>query len=203
MPVLAASAIVYALSEAIGRMACLSFGCCYGKPLREAGPRVARLFEHYHLVFHGNTKKAAYASGLAEEPLVPVQAITSIVFTLAGLTGLSFFLAGQWRLAVIIPAVATWGWRTVSETLRADHRGRSRISVYQWMALIAMAYLLMMLNVIPSEGPVPDLAAGLAQVTSAGVIVILQLLWVGLFLFYGRSRVTASLMSFHVVTEKV
>ena len=66
MPVLAASAIVYALSEAIGRMACLSFGCCYGKPLRDAGPRVARLFEHYQLVFHGSTKKAAYASGLSE-----------------------------------------------------------------------------------------------------------------------------------------
>lgn len=203
MPVLAASAIVYALSEAIGRMACLSFGCCYGKPLREAGPRVARLFGHYHLVFHGNTKKAAYASGLAEEPLVPVQAITSIVFTVAGLTGLGLFLAGSWRLAAIIPALATWGWRALSETLRADHRGHSRSSVYQWMALIAMAYLVLMLTVIPSEGLTPNLAAGLAQVTSAGVIVILQLLWAGLFLFYGRSRVTGSVVSFHVVAERV
>src|SRR5206468_9925961 len=52
LPVLAAAAIAYALSEAIGRMACLSFGCCYGKPLREASPRLARLFEHHHLVFH-------------------------------------------------------------------------------------------------------------------------------------------------------
>jgi len=203
MPVLAASAIVYALSEAIGRMACLSFGCCYGKPLRDAGPRVARLFEHYHLVFHGATKKAAYASGLAEEPLVPVQAITSIVFTLAGLTGLSFFLVEHWRLAAIIPALATWGWRAVSEILRADHRGHSRISAYQWMALIAIAYLLLALTVIPSEGPVPNLAAGLTALTSTLVIVILQLLWAGLFLFYGRSRVTGSVMSFHVVAEKV
>jgi hypothetical protein len=203
MPVLAASAIVYALSEAIGRMACLSFGCCYGKPLREAGPRVARLFEHYHLVFHGSTKKAAYASGLAEEPLVPVQAITSIVFMLAGLAGLALFLAGSWRLAAIIPALATWGWRAVSESLRADHRGDSRISVYQWMALIAMVYLALMLTVIPSEGPAPHLATGLAQVTSVGVIVMLQVLWVGLFLFYGRSRVTGSVLTFHVVAERV
>jgi hypothetical protein len=203
MPVLAASAIVYALSEAIGRMACLSFGCCYGKPLRAAGPRVARLFEHYHLVLHGNTKKAAYASGLAEEPLVPVQAITSIVFTLAGLVGLGLFLAGRWRLAAIIPALATWGWRVLSETLRADHRGNARISAYQWMALIAMAYLVLMLTVIPSEGPAPNLAPGLAQVTSAGAIVILQMLWIGLFLFYGRSRVTGSVVSFHVVAERV
>jgi hypothetical protein len=203
MPMLAASAITYALSEAIGRMACLSFGCCYGKPLRAASPRVARMFEHYHLVFHGATKKVAYASGLAEEPLVPVQAITSIVFTLSGLVGLSFFLAGYWRLAALVPAVATWGWRALSEMLRADHRGNSRISVYQWMALIAMAYLTMMLMVIPSEGPLPNLVAGLSQVRPAGVIVMLQALWVGLFLYYARSRVTGSIVSFHVVAERV
>ena len=76
-------------------MACLSFGCCYGKPLREASPRLARLFGRYHAVFHGETKKAAYASGLAEEPLIPVQAITSVVLALAGLVGLALFLAGS------------------------------------------------------------------------------------------------------------
>ena len=203
LPMLAAAAIAYALSESIGRMACLSFGCCYGKPLREASPRVARMFGHFHLVFHGDTKKAAYASGLAEEPLVPVQAITSIVFALAGLAGLGLFLAGSWRLAAIAPVIATWGWRAVSEMLRADHRGNARISAYQVMALIAMAYLTLMLMVIPSDGPTPNLAAGLAQVTSAGVIVLLQVCWVGLFLFYGRSRVTGSVVSFHVVAERI
>jgi hypothetical protein len=203
LPLLGAAAIAYALSEAIGRMACLSFGCCYGKPLREAGPRVARLFGRYHLVFHGDTKKAAYASGLAEEPLIPVQAITSVVFALAGLAGLALFLAGHWRLAAIVPAVATWGWRAMSEMLRADHRGHSRISVYQVMALIAIAYLVVMLSILPSEGPALNLAAGLAQVTSAAVIVLLQACWVGLFLYYGRSRVTGSVVSFHVVAERV
>jgi hypothetical protein len=203
LPILAAAAIAYALSESIGRLACLSFGCCYGKPLRATSPRVARMFEHHNLVFHGNTKKAAYASGLAEEPLVPVQAITSIVFALAGLAGLGLFLAGSWRLAAIIPALATWGWRALSEMLRADHRGHARISAYQWMALIAMAYLVVALTVIPSEGPSPNLAAGLAQLTSAGVVVLLQVCWAWLFLFYGRSRVTGSVVSFHVVADRV
>ena len=138
MPVLAASAIVYALSEAIGRMACLSFGCCYGKPVRDASPRLARLFARFPLVFRGDTKKAAYASGLADEPLIPVQTITSLVFTLAGLVGLGFFLSGHWRLAGLVPALATWSWRALSEGLRADYRGNSRISAYQVMALIAM-----------------------------------------------------------------
>jgi len=203
MPTVAATAIVYALSEAIGRMACLSFGCCYGKPLREASPRLARMFGHFHAVFYGNTKKAVYASGLAGEPLIPVQAITSIVFVAAGLVGLWLFLAGDWRLAALVPALATWGWRAVSESLRADHRGHSRISAYQVMALISIVYLAMMVLLLPSDGPRPNLQAGLAQVTSAGVIVVLQVLWAGLFLYYGRSRVTASVMSFHVVAERV
>jgi hypothetical protein len=203
MPTLAASAIVYALSEAIGRMACLSFGCCYGKPLREASPRLARVFGYFPLVFHGSTKKVAYASSLAEEPLIPVQTITSAVFTTAGLVGLGLFLTGHWRLAGLVPAVSAWGWRALSECLRADHRGGSRISVYQVMALIAMSYLAVVFALFPSARPIPNLPAGLAEVTSAGVIVMLQVLWVVLFLYYGRSRVTSSVVSFHVVAERV
>ena len=61
----------------------------------------------------------------------------------------------------------------------------------------------LMLGIMPAGGPAPNLAAGLTQVTSVGVVVILQLLWIGLFLFYGRSRVTGSVMSFHVVAENV
>ncbi len=106
-------------------------------------------------------------------------------------------------LARMVPVVATWGWRSLSEMLRADHRGNSRISAYQVMALIAMAYLVVMLSVIPNEGLAPNLALGLAQLTSAGVIVLLQASRVGLFLFYGRSRVTVSVVSFHVVAERV
>ena len=203
MPMLAAAAIVYALSEAIGRLACISFGCCYGKPLRELSPRLARVFGHFALVFHGSTKKVAYASGLAEEPLIPVQTITSAVFTTAGLVGLGLFFAGHWRLAGLVPALAAWGWRALSEYLRADHRGDSRISVYQVMAFLAMGYLAVMLTVLPSDGPTPNLAAGLATVASPGAIVSLQVLWVLLFLYYGRSRVTSSVVSFHVVEDRV
>ena len=90
-----------------------------------------------------------------------------------------------------------------SESLRADYRGDSRISAYQVMAIVAMLYLTLMMTLLPGGGPLPNLAAGLAQVTSAGVIVALQVMWVGLFLFYGRSRVTDSVVSFHVVTERV
>ena len=33
-PVLAAMSIAYAVGEGVGRLACISFGCCYGKPPR-------------------------------------------------------------------------------------------------------------------------------------------------------------------------
>jgi hypothetical protein len=203
LPLLAAAGIAYSLSESIGRLACLSFGCCYGSPVRNASPRVARLFQHHHLVFHGSTKKAAYASGLAEEPLIPVQPITSILFAVAGIVGIALFLSGHWRTAAIVPAVATWGWRSMSEILRADYRGDRRISPYQVMSLMAMIYLVITLSLIPSEGPTPNLALGLAKATSTVVVVLLEACWVGLFLFYGRSRVTASTVSFHVVPERI
>jgi hypothetical protein len=203
LPLLAAASVCYALSESIGRLACLSFGCCYGVPLRDTSPRLARLFRRYHLVFHGDTKKAAYASGLAEQPLIPVQPITSIVFALAGLIGVAAFLAGHFRAAAIVPAVATWGWRAISETLRADFRGSSRISAYQVMALIAVSYLAWALCLVPTEGPLPNLTWGLTQAASTLVVVVLQACWVLLFLYYGRSRVTRSTVTFYVVHSQI
>jgi len=202
IPALAAAAIAYALAEALGRLACMSFGCCYGKPLRAASPGVAKLFRRFNTVFHGETKKAAYASGLEEEPLIPVQALTSIVFTIAGILGLMFFFTESWRLAVAIPVVGTWGWRAIAENLRADHRGDTRISVYQMMSLIAMVYLSAISYLLPATGPAPDLVLAFSQTATLPVFLVLQSLWALLFLFYGRSQVTASVVSFHVVMER-
>jgi hypothetical protein len=203
LPLLGAAGIAYAIAEAIGRLACISFGCCYGTPLRLAQPWLARLFRRYNLVFHGRTKKAAYASGLDEEPLIPVQAVTSIVFTLSGLAGLVLFLAQRWRLAMIVPVVGAWGWRVLAENLRADYRGASRISVYQTMSLVAMCYLIFAALIMPAEGVAPDLARGLSEITSIGVFVALQAVWILLFLYYGRSRVTGSVVSFHVIEKSI
>jgi hypothetical protein len=204
LPTLAATAIAYVLGESIGRLACLSFGCCYGMPLREASPSLARIFQKHNLVVSGPTKKASYASGLAGEPLIPVQAITSVVFAISGIVGVGLFLTQQFRLAALIPVLVSWGWRACSECLRADYRGTSRISPYQVMAIISALYLGAFLLLIPSGASVsPDLAAGFAQVCTAPVILLVQLFWVGLFLYYGRSRVTASTVSFHVITERI
>jgi hypothetical protein len=204
MPIFAAMAISYALGESVGRLACLSFGCCYGMPLRDASPVVARLFQTHNLVIRGPTKKAAYASGLAGEPLIPVQAITSAIFAIAGVVGVALFLMQRIRLAALVPAIATWGWRACSEWLRADYRGTSRVSVYQGMAMVSVIYLAAFVLLMPAAAPtMPDLSAGFGQLSSAPVILLLQLVWCGLFLYYGRSRVTASTLSFHVMAERI
>jgi len=204
LPILAAIAISYALGESIGRLACLSFGCCYGMPLRDAKPALARLFHSHNLVIHGSTKKAAYASDLAGEPLIPVQAITSAVFASSGLAGLALFLSQHFRMAALVPAIASWGWRACSEWLRADYRGGSRISAYQIMAILSVLYLSIFLVVLPSSSVItPDLSSAFAQFFSAAIILPLQVFWVALFLYYGRSRVTGSKLSFHVIAERV
>ncbi len=131
-----------------------------------------------------------------------MQALTSVVFTLSGLVGLVFFVMQYWRLAVLAPMIGTWGWRAIAENLRADHRGHTRISVYQVMSLIALSYLSAAAFIMPSIGPLPDLALGLSELAKLPVFLVLQTLWGLLFLFYGRSQVTASVLSFHVVTER-
>ncbi len=204
LPLLAAAAIAYALGESVGRLACLSFGCCYGLPLRDAKPVVARLFRKHHLVLYGGIKKASYASGLAGEPLIPVQALTSAVFAISGIAGLSLFLMQHFRLAALVPAMATWGWRAFAERLRADDRGGHRFSVYQLMAAASMLYLVFFVAIVPvGWAPQPQLAAALAQVSSSAVVVPLEILWIALFVYYGKSRVTASNVSFHLVRERL
>ncbi len=204
LPVIAAVVIAYVLAESIGRLACLSFGCCYGVPLRDAKPAIAHLFRRHPAIIEGATKKAAYASGLSGEPLVPVQTITSAIFALSGIAGLALFLGQKFSLAALIPLVASCGWRVSSEWLRADHRGSSKISTYQVMTLVSMVYLGTLVMLLPAEQQVsPDLTAGIRQLASAPMLLLAQALWMALFLYYGRSRVTGSNLTFHVISERV
>jgi hypothetical protein len=70
------------------------------------------------------------------------------------------------------------------------------------MSIIALVYLTTTVFLLPATGPVPDLAFGLAETATLPVFLVLQTSWLALFLFYGRSQVTASVLSFHVVTER-
>lgn len=204
LPTLAAIAVAYAFGEGLGRLACLSFGCCYGKPLDACHPRLRQLFARRPLVFTGATKKIAYASGLDGTPVVPVQVLTAFLYVTCGLVALWLFLEGHFAAAFALGTVVTQGWRIGSELLRADYRGEGKVSAYQWMGLAAIPYALTIAWFLAAGAAVrPQLAAGLAVFWHPGVLLALQGLWLLIFIYTGRSTVTGATLSFHVHRDRV
>jgi hypothetical protein len=204
LPALAALAIAYAVGEGVGRLACISFGCCYGKPLADCHPWLRRTIGAHGFVFAGSTKKIAYEGGWLGKEVVPIQAMTSAVFVGIGLVSMFLFLRNQYAAAVAVSMVLTQTWRALSETLRADYRGEGKFSAYQVMALVAGACTLGFLAIFPAE-PVPDasLAAGITALWDPVVPFALQSLGLAVFLFSGRSSVTGSTLSFHVLPDRL
>ena len=201
---LAAIAIAYAFGEGLGRLACVSFGCCYGKPLSACHPKVARLAAPLALTFTGKTKKIAYASGLDGVKVLPVQGVTYVLYCSAGLVSTLCFLQAHYAAAFLVALGVTQGWRVVSEFFRDDHRGVGKFSAYQVMGVISVAYGFGMVQLFSgAPTPLPDLARGCAMLWNPAPLLLLQLLWVVIFLYTGLSRVTAATMSFHVNAEKV
>jgi hypothetical protein len=204
VPCLTALAIAYALGEGMGRLACISFGCCYGKPISQVHPFLRRVFAGRSFVFSGKTKKIAYAHGLDGEQVLPIQAITAVLCCGVGLLGLGLFLNGWFRSALLAPLILTQLWRFLSEFLRADYRGGGKISAYQVMSLAALPYMTALAFLSPPPSPqVPDILLGLRGLWHPVVIIFLQCLWVGSFIYTGKSQVTGATMSFHVVKDRV
>ncbi len=201
---LAVLAIAYAFGEGTGRLACISFGCCYGKPLSLSPGRLTNLFRTHHFAFAGTTKKAAYESGLEAVPVIPIQAITAIVFVGAGLLGTALFLHGHIVAAFLVTWLLTQAWRAVSEFFRADYRGAGSLSTYQVLAVVGALYGLTIPLVIAEETAIrPDLLAGLHALWNPAVILSIQAVWLAIFLYTGRSKVTASTMAFSVLRDHI
>jgi len=196
---LAALAVAYTLGESLGRLACVSFGCCYGKPLTETTPLVRRLFENHAFVYTGHTRKACYASNLHGVKTVPIQAVTSVIYALSGLTGLALTLYGHPLVALLETLVITQVWRGLSEFFRADDRGGGTLSTYQIMGFSVALALVLAGPFLPAGAALrPDIAQGLRGLWSPMSLLLLQGLWLMTFLFMGRSTVTFARMSFHV-----
>ncbi len=204
MPVLAAISIGYAFGEGFGRLACISFGCCYGKPLSDCPVFVQKLFENRHFVFRGKTKKIAYSHGLDGQKIIPVQAITIILYSISGLLGVYFFLRGFYKAAYVETLAITQLWRLISEFLRADYRGQGKISAYQIMSILAVFYGIGVVSAFPNTLTYQtDIMNGLGYLWNPLMIFLLEGLWLALFLHTGRSRVTGSCMTFHVIQERI
>ena len=202
--VLAAMSIAYTLGEGIGRLACISFGCCYGKPLAKYSPLINKIFQKHNFIFSGKTKKIAYAHELDGQRVIPVQALTAVIYSLAGLIGCYFFLKGFTTAALVLTLIVTQLWRALSEFMRADYRGEGKISIYQIMASVACLYSLLIAYIF-SRTPAgsPDLALGLATIWNPAVLIFLLALWVATLFYMGKSRVTNSLIEIHVLRGKI
>ncbi len=195
--VMGAMAPAYALGEGIGRLACISFGCCYGRPLADCPAWLWNLFSRRTVAFDGPLKKASYAHGLEGQRLIPVQAMTATVSSCAGLAGVALFLCGRPLLAYVLPVMVTQVWRFVSEFLRADYRGTGRITAYQAMALIGAAYTGLLGMAWPvAPDLTPDVLRGLALLWTPEAILLIEFIAVFVFIRMGVSTVTTSRVVF-------
>ncbi len=204
IPTLAAISVIYAIGEGLGRLACISFGCCYGKSLDDCQPLVQKIFKRWSFTFLGDTKKIAYAGGMQGVKVLPIQALTAIIYILTALVGNYLFLNKMFLATFIITMLVTQLWRLYSETLRADYRGEGKISAYQIMALASTLYAVgigFFVSDIPN--PSPDLVSGLNLLWQPTMIIFLQTIWVLIFFYLGRSSVTESSVSINVCHDKI
>jgi len=204
MAAYAAIAIAYAFGEGLGRLACISFGCCYGKPLADTEGWIKRLFSGRGFRFYGSTKKAAYADSLEGAELLPIQAVTSVLYIVSGLLGIGLFLSAHHLTAFLLTAGVTQGWRALSETWRADYRGAGRISAYQIMGLAGLAYAVSVALLLGSEpAAAPVFRNGLLQIWTPAVLIFLQSIWLVIFFYTGRSTVTGATVRYHVHHDRI
>ncbi len=202
---MAALAIAYAFGEGIGRLACISFGCCYGRPMDQIPAMFQALCFHRSFIFSGKTKKISYAHQLDQKEIFPVQAITAILYCGAALMGMVLFVFGLFTTALICTLSVTQLWRFFSEFFRADYRGRQKISAYQTMALASMVYAVLVVTFLsgPSNGMPVDLSTGLKALWTPWMLVFLQTLWILTFWYTGRSQVTGATITLFVNQEKI
>ncbi|HUK40306.1 MAG TPA: hypothetical protein VLX11_04670 [Candidatus Acidoferrales bacterium] len=204
MPALAAALIAYAFGEGLGRLACISFGCCYGALLSESHPLLQRLFNQWHFIFSGKMKKISYASAMDGKRVIPIQAVTAVIYLSVGLISLLLFFHSEYTVAFLLAMIVTQGWRVLSETLRADYRGEGKTSAYQVMGLLAILFALAMSVFARGDlSPKPELAAGLEIIWHPVTVILLQALWVVVFVMFGKSMVTESEISFHLRPDRI
>jgi hypothetical protein len=203
MAVLSALVIGYTLGEGLGRLACISFGCCYGNPIDQTPQWVQHYFSWATTTYSGRTKKIAYAHHLDGEKVVAIPAITAVLYTFGALTGTMLFLNGHYSWAFFFCLLVTQGWRFFSEFLRSDYRGDRKISVYQIMSLLTIPYALLLLLFFPSAGNELSILDGLHLLWNPAVILFLQVLGILMFLRTGRSQTTGSGLSFHVNHDRI
>jgi hypothetical protein len=163
-----------------------------------------RLFAGRGFVFSGSTKKIAYAGGLEAIEVIPIQAVTAVIYTGCGLIAAGLYLSSHLTGAFLCATLITQGWRSFSETLRADYRGEGTVSAYQIMGIAGVIYAIAAaVFLAPEHTGLPDLSAGLKSLWSPALILFLQGIWMIIFFYTGRSTVTGATLRFHVRHDRI
>lgn len=193
---IAAASIAYAFGEAIGRLACLSFGCCYGRPIDATTPLQRALYSRFTETYRGRFKKISYASGLCDRPVIAVQAISCVVLLALGVIALWCFWHGAAGVAIVVALGGSQLWRAYSEQLRADYRGREGFTVYQGMALLGALAALVFTLAYPVSADYraqpPSAITGWFALARIEVLLAIQLLALGILFYMGKSSITSS-----------
>ncbi|HET6419905.1 MAG TPA: prolipoprotein diacylglyceryl transferase family protein [Geobacteraceae bacterium] len=202
---LAACAVAFLFGEGLGRLACLSYGCCYGKPVEEYEGILRQIFERTALVFYGKSKKIAYASGLEGRKIVPVQPVTMTAYVIAGMATLYLYAGGHCLAAYVTASIFASFWRVFSELFRADFRGGGRITAYQVMAGVSALYSVGVAVYLRNrEVFIPgNLPRGAASLWSPGPIIALLAIWLIMVVFAGISTTTFSRVEFFLHEDRV
>jgi hypothetical protein len=204
IPALAAGSVAYAYGEGFGRLSCISFGCCYGKKVEQLSRPLRRIFESANFVFAGSTKKVAYEGNMEGVHVVPVQALTAVIYTITALAGTYLYLKSYFVTALMVTMILTQVWRVLSEILRADLRGKARIiSAYQVMALLVIGYLFFVVWIFEADAAAADLLTGINALWHPLVLLLCQAHWLAIFLITGRSMVTGSTLTFFVHQDRI
>ena len=204
IPFVASMAIAYSIGEGLGRLACISFGCCYGKPLSDCHPYIQRLLGPGAFVFTGKLKKIAYEKGMDGQKVVPIQAMTSCLYVATGLVATLLFLKNEYCVSLILVTVITQLWRVFSETPRSDYRGPGYFTVYQLMSLVNIGFVVVIILALDgAPSPVANLEAGLRSLWDPTVILFLQFVGLASFFYTGTSMVTGATISFHVLNDRI
>lgn len=202
---LAACAVAFLFGEGMGRLACLSYGCCYGKPVEEYRGILQKIFTWSAVVFEGKNKKIAYAAGLDGQKIVPIQLITMLASSLAGVVTLVLYAEGKPLLAYLAATAFAGFWRIFSEFFRNDYRGGGKISAYQVMSVFSVFFALGVSLFLPGGNQLPavDLLRGTLSLWSPGILITLFATWLALVAFTGISNTTYSRVSFHLHRDRI
>ncbi len=205
LPVMAALSIAYCFGEGIGRLACISFGCCYGRPISSYPHWMQRLFRRWCFVFTGKSKKIAYAHYLDGQAVLPIQGITSVILCLTGCLAILMYLNGNFSAAFLGAVCVEKLWRWISEFFRADFRGSGHVTAYQWLSLasVPLAALLVFGSVETGSSVTVDILNGLSALWSPQSLLFLEGIALAVFLYTGRSRVTGSRLEIFVYGDRI